>query len=160
MDDVTPVDRARAAAKALIADGNPVTTRAIRDRARVRTSVAAQVAREVASDASSDAEPIDMPDRVSDQVAALWRLAVDAAKQEHDAELQAALSQRDAAYAERDELITLVADLEDQLTQARQDAAAATDANDRALAAEARAEGLREALAALSVVASIPERKD
>lgn len=160
MDDVTPVDRARAAAKALLADGDPVTSRAIRDRARVRMAVAAQVAREVASAAAGQTEPIDVPNQVSDQVAALWRLAVDAAKQEHDTELQDALSQRDAACAERDELIALVSELEAQLDQARQDAEAATDANARALAAEARAEGLREALAVLSVVAPVTEKKD
>ena len=159
MDDVTPVDRARAAAKALLADGDPVTTRAIRDRARVRMAVAAQVAREVVSAASGEAEPIDVPDQVSDQVAALWRLAIDAAKQEHEAELQAVIVQRDAACAERDELVALVTELEAQLDQARKDAATASDANIRALAAEARADGLREALAALSVVAPVAEKK-
>lgn len=134
------------AAKALLADGDPVTSRAIRDRVKVRMSVAAQVAREV-----NEVQQLGIPaTEVHNQVATLWRLAVQAAKQKHETELTVMTEHFGAVRAERDELVALVTDMEEQLVQARGGVAKAADANARALAAEARADGLREALVALA----------
>ena len=150
MADVTPEDRARAAARALTAEGSPVTSRAIRDRAKVRMAVAAQVAREANESVAAAAQTPDLPDQVTDQVAALWRAAVEAAKEKHAAEMASAAQRLAEAQTERDDAVQLVIELEEKLAVAKDALARAQAAETRATAAEARADGLREALAALA----------
>ncbi|MBS1673148.1 MAG: DNA-binding protein [Actinobacteria bacterium] len=177
-EQLTVQQRAEAAAEALAAEGSPVTARTVRQRARVNMSVAAAVARAWNEREAESREVPAMPDAVLARMEGLWREAVAAARDEHQAErdgwaaqLAAVEAERDAlgedvdrAEAERDEAVAAaeelgeelrsrISDLERQLEAERASlataAAATAAAEGRAAAAEGVAEGLREGVAEL-----------
>ncbi|MBO1032025.1 DNA-binding protein [Tessaracoccus sp. SD287] len=171
----TPQQRALAAAEELSAEGAAVTARAVRDRAQVAMNVASPVAKEWNARESHTRGVPEMPESVLPRVDALWRAAVEAARGEHQVERDGWLSQVKEAEDERDaalddvtavqtqleEALSKVAELEALVDQERTAAslvqekvtdaeARASSAEQRATTAEGVAEGLREALAAVS----------
>lgn len=167
MDEATPQDRAASAAEALAAEGNPVTARAVQQRARVSMTIAAAVARDWNSKQAEMQAVPDIPEAINARVQSLWREAVLAARAEHDTDregwaskIRGITDERDGALEDADrerqradeleaELASAadrIAGLETQLHRAQAEVAAAET---RAAAAEGVAGGLREALAAL-----------
>lgn len=175
MPEATPRERAIAAAEELAAEGVPVTARAVRERAQVNMNIASPVAREWNSRESQARDVPAMPDSVVPRVEALWRAAVEAARVEHHAERDgwmaqvkgaederdAALDDVTAAQAQLEDALAKIGRLEELVDEVRSAAAVADEkvaaaearvvgAEQRAIAAEGVAEGLREALAAVS----------
>lgn len=168
MAEKTPQERAAEAAEALAAEGNPVTARAVQQRAQVSMNVASPVAREWNEAQAQSREVPPVPDSVTLRVQGLWREAVEAARGEHQVErdgwaarLASAEEERDGALedvgraqAQLDAAATRIAELEALVEQVRAtvgEAEARTAAAEtRASAAEGVAVGLREALTALA----------
>ena len=147
MSDQTPLLRARRAAQELISAGETVTSRILRDRARVSMAVAVQVAREVNAPIQPPAAAVPMPEDVSDVFDQVWQRAVEAAKQDQASQIEELTKRAHQAETERDDLALLVIDLEAKLEDRAQ---AVRSAEDRARSAEGLAAGLREALVALN----------
>jgi len=175
MSEPTPEDRALAAAEFLAAEGARVTARSIQQRAQVGMNVAAAAAREwnARQSAAQDVPPV--PEALVLRFQALWAEANKEALARHQLEsdgwaarLKAAEEERDQALDEitraeeaAGELAAQVAALEAELEQVHatiadanarvaEAATKASAADARAAAAEGVAEGLRQALAALT----------
>lgn len=145
MEAPTPADRARAVAAALIAEANPVSSRVLRERARVSNAVAVQVAREVNAQ-QADAEETRVPSELAGQLDALWRSALVIARTEQADVLAAATDRVEQAEADLAGSRDRVAELETELVAAR---TALAEAQRRAQDAEGVAAALRDALAML-----------
>lgn len=179
MTELTPEERAVAAAETLDADGNPVTARAVRDLARIDMNLASRVAREWNAQQAQARDVPPIPDAVMTRVNALWREAIEAAHAEHKVEVDGWLArvkhaedERDAAMEDAeseharfeeaqaraarslDDAEARIAELEAAAQQhasvLAEAQARAVNAETRAAAAEGIAAGLREALEALS----------
>lgn len=176
MAERTPRELAVAAAEQLAVEGWLVTVRAVREPAQVNINVASSVTREWNSAKSQYRDVHARTDSVVPQVAAVWPAAVEAAGIEQRAEgdgwlaqLKGAEEERDAALDDAtavrvtlDEARAKVGRMEDLVTKLRE---AATVAEQEVAAAEIRDvpavrcaiavegvdEGLREALATVSL---------
>jgi chromosome segregation ATPase len=82
-DDVA-LEKARAAAEALGAEGGKVTARAVAERAGVRLTAGTVAAREWNEQQAAQVAIPPMPQAVQFRVEALWREAITAARSEHD----------------------------------------------------------------------------
>ncbi|GAA4422684.1 hypothetical protein GCM10023169_17420 [Georgenia halophila] len=148
----SPEGKAARAAEELAAEGNPVTNRAVRERARVSMAVAAEAAR-VWNELAAEQESVpDFPDDVRARFDGIWRAAYVAARQEFDEVRAGWVSRVETAQKDAAALTKAVAELEEQLAQEREEAhqAQRTAAGElaEAQARAAKAEGTLEAVTA------------
>lgn len=157
--DTEAHERARIAADELTATGSAVTARAVREAAGVSMAVAAQVAREWKTSAQAERATPEIPTRVQVRVEGLWKEAIDTVRDEFEAERQGWQKRLEETAAERDELISDIAqfeakteELQTLLEETRVEAVANTkaleesvrSATSRADRAEAQVEALQE----------------
>mgnify|MGYP002737228550 CR=1 FL=1 len=115
----TPEKTAEKAAEALAATGQPVTARAVREKAGVRMAVAAAAAKAWNKTAAAEeAHTIPMPDAVQARAQGLWETALTVARTQFDTERDGWNSRLAAAEHEQQELSTLVEELENDLEKA------------------------------------------
>ena len=175
---------AAAAAEELAAEGMPVTTRAVRERAGVGQKFAMEAAREWNESADAAGEAPTMPSAISVRLEAIWKEAYLAAREMFDVErqgytakiaeraaenealaadfdeaAQAHAAEAEAARADATRLHAEIAALETQLVEARETALDARTqyaaAESRATVAEGQVSALQEALAALAPKAPV-----
>ena len=157
--DTEAHERARAAVDELSSEGEMVTARAVRSRAEVSMAVAAQIAREWKTAAETERIIPEIPSRVQVRVEGLWKEAVDAAREEFEAERQGWQVRLEEVGQECDELIkeathleTRAAALQENIVALRNENAATMKGLETALAtattradrAEAQVEVLQE----------------
>lgn len=123
----TPEQRAAEAAEVLVAEGAPVTARAVRERSGVRMAVAADVAR-AWNEREAQAEAVPQPPApVEARFTALWREAVVTARSEF-AEARAGWQAKlEVGEADRKALADEVERVEIECDQARAEAAVMRD---------------------------------
>ena len=150
-------ERARIAADELSSVGEIVTARAVRSRAQVSMAVAAQISREWKMAAKSERAIPEIPSRVQVRVEGLWKEAVEAVREEFEAERQGWQVRLGEVGQERDELIkesthleTRVGELQENMVAIRNEDAATMKGLETALASVTtradRAEAQVEAL--------------
>lgn len=120
--------RAAQAAEALAAEGNPVTNRAVRERAGVSMTVAAEAARAWNEREAEQQSVPEIPDEVRARLDGIWRTAYVAARQDFDEARAGWLGKIEAAEKDAAELTKAVAEVEQRLEQERQDAQKAQSA--------------------------------
>lgn len=186
VDEMTPQQKADAAAEALAAEGQLVTARTVQQRARVGMAAAAAAARTWNDREAASRDAPEMPDEVLTRMEGLWRSAVGAARQEFFAEREGWATRIQNAESERDDLaeeidrineehVTALSDAQSELDALRarlssletelsaandavgESRTAASAAEARAASAEGLVSGLREALAALTPAAEKPK---
>lgn len=86
MAEQTSQQRAEQAAEELAAEGAVVTARTVRQRARVDMGVAAAAARAWKGREAQAREVPAVPDQVLARMEAVWRAAIESARDEHEAE--------------------------------------------------------------------------
>ena len=150
----SPLERAHAAAEQLAAEGQPVTSRAVRSRAGVMTTIAAQAAK-AWNDAQALTRTPEIPPAVTTRLEAIWAAAYHAAHGQFDADRDGWAARIERAEAEAHQLAQdseqaqaeltetqasqrqtsqLLADTTSQLDQARTEAATArADTAEKAL---------------------------
>ena len=127
--DTEAHERARTAADELSAEGEIVTARAVRSRAQVSMAVAAQIAREWKTAAETERIIPEIPSRVQVRVEGLWKEAVDAAREEFEAERQGWQVRLEEVGQECDELINGATNLEARTIDLQETIAAARKEN-------------------------------
>lgn len=146
LKELTPEERATAAAEALAAEGAAVTARAVRDLSGVRMSLAADAARAWNEQQSKDEAVPEAPAAVQARFTALWREAVTVARGEF-AEARSGWQAKIAkAKEDSDAMAEDLGKVEDEREKALKKAADAekevTAQRSRADKAEGRAETL------------------
>lgn len=149
--DTEAHERARIAADELSAEGEMVTARAVRSRAEVSMAVAAQISREWKMAAETERAIPEIPSRVQVRVEGLWKEAVEAAREEFEAERQGWQVRLEEVGQERDELIKEATHLETRAVELQEKIA--TLRNEGA----ATVKGLEEALATVTTRADRAE---
>ena len=127
--DTEAHERARAAVDELSSEGEMVTARAVRSRAEVSMAVAAQIAREWKTAAETERIIPEIPSRVQVRVEGLWKEAVDAAREEFEAERQGWQVRLEEVGQECDELINGATNLEARTIDLQETIAAARKEN-------------------------------
>jgi len=115
------LDRARDAAESLGAEGLPVTSRSVRERAGVRMSVATQAARDWAARGVGEAVP-DIPPAVAARFDGLWREAFVAARKGFDAERAGFAARLEEQRSEIEDLDDAVRSYEGELRRVEENA--------------------------------------
>ena len=150
-----PQRRAAVAAKALAAEGKPVTNRTVRERAGVAMAVAAEAAREWSAHAVEQTQVPEAPESVRVRVAAIWREAYFAARDEFAAERDSLTGK---LHVSDDEIESLTKDLTESEARIAELEAALKLALATAEQAARDAEQAAAAVAAEQIAALVGER--
>ena len=135
-----PQDRALAAAEALDAEGQRVTARAVKDRARVQMETARAAAADWNTRKAQQAATPDPPESFTIRFNAIWGDAYRTAKAKFEAEREGWTTRLDDAEAEVDALQGDIVTTEQQRDQARTELEHHTAATEQLKQARAEAE--------------------
>jgi len=147
-----PEEKAARAAEELVAEGKPITARAVRERAGVSMAVATDAARTWNERAAELESVPDLPDDVQARFEGVWRAAYVAARKEFDEARAAWVSRYETAQKDVAALTKSVSELEEQLAreqeEVREEQRAMRNEMTAAHARAAKAEGALEAVTA------------